>query len=309
MTPSREGGRWRLLIGTAAFVVLAPPSLLGLPLAGLLLAAGPRSRAEWTVAASVGLVSAALLALPAGDVLTAFVHAYTVLVAAAFVGLTLLAAPRETLLRRAARAGLIAGVAAVALASVTLHTSVWGALEWEARRQASATMRFFVALEPRTFAVYEPAVRVASETLPATLALQTLAGLALAWQWHTRVAQRPFGPPLAPFREFRFGDHWIWAVVASLALWVAPWVTPVLTALKLVALNMLVMLGGLYLVRGLAIVVAFSAAFGIAPAALVIGAAVAAVLAVPLLFLVPGLTTLGVTDTWLEFRRRLKAPA
>jgi hypothetical protein len=309
MTPSREGGRWRLLVGTAAFVIWAPPSLLGLPLAGLMLAARPRSRAEWSVAVGVGVGSAALLVLPATDVLTAFVHAYTVLVAAAFVGVTVFAAPQETLMRRAARAGLIAGVAVVALASLTLHTSVWGALHWEARRQASATMRVLVEMEPRTFAVYEPVVRFVSDTLPATLALQTLAGLSLAWQWHTRLAQRPFGPPLAPFREFHFGDHWIWAVVASLALWVAPWVTPAVTALKLAALNMLVMLGGLYLVRGLAIVVAFSAAFGIAPAALVIGAVVAAVLAVPLLFLVPGLATLGVTDTWLEFRRRLKAPA
>jgi hypothetical protein len=40
-----------------------------------------------------------------------------------------------------------------------------------------------------------------------------------------------------------------------------------------------------------------------------VGAVVAAALAVPLLFLVPGLATLGVTDTWLEFRRRLKVPA
>jgi len=74
-------------------------------------------------------------------------------------------------------------------------------------------------------------------------------------------------------------------------------------------LNVLVALGGLYLVRGIAIVVACSAAFGIAPVALVIGAVVSAVLLAPLLFLVPGLATLGVTDTWLEFRRRLKAPA
>jgi len=43
--------------------------------------------------------------------------------------------------------------------------------------------------------------------------------------------------------------------------------------------------------------------------ALVVCAAISAVLAVPLLFLVPGLAALGVTDTWLEFRRRLKAAA
>src|SRR5439155_1454653 len=126
-----------------------------------------------------------------------------------------------------------------------------------------------------------------SDTLPATLALQTLAGLALAWQWHRRVARNPLGPPLAPFREFHFGDHWVWAVVVSLTLWV----TPVVATLKLVALNLLVALGGLYLVRGVAIVVACSAAFGIAPVALVIGAVVAAVLIAPLKPRLPGSPT------------------
>src|SRR5881409_41010 len=254
MTPGGEGRRWRLLLGTAAFAAWAPPSLVGLPLAGLVLATRPRSTMEWGAATGVGVLSVGLLLLPASDFLTGFVRAYTVL-------------------------------AAAALASVQLGGSVWDALHWEARRQASAAMRVWVEIEPRTFAVYEPVVRFVSDTLPATLALQTLAGLALAWQWHRRVARNPLGPPLAPFREFHFGDHWVWAVVVSLTLWV----TPVVATLKLVALNVLVALGGLYLVRGVAIVVACSAAFGIAPVALVIGAVVAAVLIAPLLFLVPGL--------------------
>jgi len=144
-----------------------------------------------------------------------------------------------------------------------------------------------------------------SDTVPATLALQTLAGLTLAWQWHRRVARNPLGPSPAPFREFRFGDHWVWAIIVALL----GWITPVVAGLKLAALNLLVVLGGLYLVRGIAIVVACAAAFGIAPAALVIGAVVAAALALPLLLLLPGLATLGITDTWLEFRRRLKTRA
>src|SRR2546425_3132376 len=279
MTAGREGGRWRLILGTAAFAAWAGPSLVGLPLAGLLVAARPRSAAEWSAAVGVGLVSLGLLLLPATDLLTGFVRAYTVLLAAAFVAVTLFASAHESLLQRAVRAGLIAGVAAVALASLSLGSSVWDALHWEARRQASATMRVMVELAPQAFTVYEPVVRFVSDTVPATLALQTLAGLALAWQWHRRVARNPLGPPLAPFREFHFGDHWVWAVVVSLTLWV----TPVVATLKLAALNVLVALGGLYLVRGIAIVVACSAAFGIAPVALVIGAVVAAVLLAPLL--------------------------
>jgi len=302
MTAGGEGGRWRLILGTAAFAAWAGPSLVGLPLAGLLIAARPRSAAEWSAAVGVGVVSLGLLLLPASDLLTGFVRAYTVLLAAAFVAVTLFATAHESLLQRAVRAGLIAGVAAVALARVSLGGSVWDALHWEARRQASATMRVMVELAPQAFTVYEPVVRFVSDTVPATLALQTLAGLALAWQWHRRVARSPFAPPLAPFREFRFGDHWVWAIVVALVAWI----TPVVAGVKLAALNLVAVLGTLYLIRGIAIVAAFSGALGVAPAALVIGAVgvlLTAAVALPLL------AALGVTDTWLEFRRRLKAPA
>jgi len=93
----------------------------------------------------------------------------------------------------------------------------------------------------------------------------------------------------------------VWAVVAAIAVWI----TPLFGALKTAALNLLVVLGALYLLRGAAIVVAFAGVLGIAPAALVGALVVSAVLAVPLVFILPGLATLGVTDTWLEFRRRL----
>jgi len=246
-----------------------------------------------------------LLLLPGGDLLTGFVRAYAVLVAVAFATLTWFARGDATFLRAAVRASLVASAAAVALASVRFGSSVWSTLHWEATRAASATMRLVVEIEPRTFAVFEPIVRFASDTLPATLALQTLAGLALAWQWHRRVARNPLGAPLGRFREFSFGDHWVWVIVVSLGCVIAP----VVTGLKVAAMNVLIVLGALYLIRGLAIVVAFSGALGLAPVVLVVGGIVAAVLAVPLVLLVPGLATLGVSDTWLEFRRRLKVPA
>src|SRR5207247_9818299 len=82
--PNTEG-RWRLLLGTVAFVVWAPPSLLGLPLVGLLLATRPRTTVEWGPASGAGLLSAGVLLLPATDRLTGFVRAYPVIVAAAFL--------------------------------------------------------------------------------------------------------------------------------------------------------------------------------------------------------------------------------
>ncbi len=295
-------GRWRLILGVAAFAVWAPPSLVGLPFAALMVASRPKAATEWGAAGLVGAPSVALLLLPAGDLLTALVRAYVVLVTAAFV-VGLLLAP-TSLPRQALRASLVAGAAVLLLARITLGSSAWDALHWEATREASWTMRLLVEARPEIFAVFEPVVRFVSDTVPAMLLLQTFAGLALAWQWHVRIAQRPLGPALAPFREFRFGDHWVWAVVASLTVWI----TPVLAGLKMAALNMAVVLGALYLLRGVAIVLVFAAALGVSVGALAVGAAVATVLAVPLLLLVPGLATLGVTDTWWEFRRRLKAP-
>jgi hypothetical protein len=139
--------------------------------------------------------------------------------------------------------------------------------------------------------------------VPAIIVLQTLAGLALAWHCHRQIAAQPLGEPLAPFREFRFGDHWVWSLVGALTVWLVP----VLGGLKGAALNLGLVAATLYLLRGAAIVMAFAQAAGVSSAVLVVGTTVAAVLAVPLLLIVPGLWTLGVTDTWLAFRRRLAA--
>jgi len=54
---------------------------------------------------------------------------------------------------------------------------------------------------------------------------------------------------------------------------------------------------------------ALAAVTGVSPGALLIGGALAAALVLPLLFLVPGLATLGLSDTWLQFRRRFGRPA
>src|SRR5712691_1830830 len=148
MSVRQEGGRWRLILGTIAFAAWAPPSLVGLPLAGLLLAARPRSAAERGAALAVGLSSAGLLLVRAGDLLTGFVHAYIVLVAAAFATLTVFARPGQSFLRHGVRASLAAGLAAMVLARLDLGSSAWDALHWAATRDVSAAMRFVVEIQP-----------------------------------------------------------------------------------------------------------------------------------------------------------------
>jgi hypothetical protein len=290
---------WRLAVSTGVFALWAPLSFVGLPLAALMIAARPRGTRQWGAALLVGIPSVALLLLSArGDIVSAAAHAYIVLVAATFIALTLVAPAR--FFPQAVRASAIALGAGMLLARVVLGPEAGGMLQWEATRQASETLRA-LTVRPEVSAVLDPTVRFLGETVPALLVLQALAGLGLAWQWHQRVTAYPLGTALAPFREFRFADGWVWAVVAAVTVWI----TPLLAGLKAAALNLLVVAGILYLLRGAAIVVAFAVILGVSPLSLVLGLLAAAVFAVPLLFVVPGLATLGMSDTWLQFRRRL----
>ena len=290
--------RWRLVLGVIAFAAWAPVSLVGLPCAALLAVAPDRSARTRIAAALLGATSIALLAIP-GARLSAVIAAYTIILTAAFVaGAALAPAP---FLRQAVRAVGVGGAATALLVQLVWGSAGWGALAWEATRQAGLTMRVVVEFFPDTFTLYEPVVRFVSTTTPGMLALQSLAGLALAWQSHVVVTTQPLGPPLAPFREFRIGDAWVWGVVAWLALLIAP----VSSLLKIAGTNVGFVLGALYVLRGAAIVVSFAQALGVSAAALVIVATAAATIALPLFL--PGLCTLGITDTWYQFRQRLAA--
>ena len=299
----------------------APVSLVGLPCAALLLlapAAGEQSRGTevrggrggltQALAGLIGAVSVVLLVLggATGGRLGAVTSAYIVLATAAFVALILL--QPDAILRQALRSIAAAGVATAALIELIWGSDAWRSLAWEATRDASMTMRVILEKAPDAFAIYEPTVRFLSLTWPGMLALQTLAGLALAWQLHARIvaarastASVTAPAPLTRFKDFCIGDGWVWGIVA----WLSVLILPVSSALHIAGTNVGLVAGTLYVLRGAAIVATFAEAFGISGVALVIMAGAAAALAVPLLFVLPGLCTLGITDTWYQYRRRL----
>ena len=294
--------RWRLTLGTIGYVVWAPLPLVGLPFVGLIGLAGARTRGGWLAAYVAGLVSVAVL-VSADGLVGSFVAAFTVFVTAAFLGSVLLsnATPPAAVMRHAFRATFVGGTATALLARALWGETWWHSLQWEAVRGARVAVEYIIALLPETAPVFDQAIGFASGTLPGVLVLQAVAGITLAWQWHARVGERPLGEPVTPFRQFRFGDQWVWGLVVMVTIWAVP----KFAEFKAVAVNLAVVLGTLYVLRGAAIATAFATAAGITAAALVAGTVLAAVLFVPLLFLIPGLWTLGVTDTWLEFRRRL----
>lgn len=298
---------WRLGLALLAFVLWAHPSLVGLPFAALLLLLPSAQRPRWAqpLAGLIGAMSASLLVLTAqeGARLAAVTSAYVVIVTAAFVGLILMKPGASPILQQTLRALLIGMLATGALIQLFWGSEAWGALAWEATREAGVTMRSIVEVAPDTFMVYEPMVRFVSLTWPGMLALQTLAGLALAWHLYRRVAFAGAVVTATSFKDFRMGDGWVWGIVA----WLGVLILPVSSALHVAGTNLGLIASVLYMLRGAAIVVTFAEAFGVSVVALVIIAGLAAALAVPLLFVLPGLCTLGITDTWYQYRRRLAA--
>jgi len=201
----------------------------------------------------IGAVSLALLVLSGGSGgrLAAATSAYIVLVTAAFVSLVLL--KPAPILRQAFRSIVAAGLAAALLIQAIWGSSAWGALGWEATRQASITMRSIVEMAPDAFPIYEPIVRFVSLTWPGMLALQTLAGLALAWQLYRRIVARTAGEGVAPapvrFRDFYMGDGWVWGIVA----WLGVLILPVSSVLQVAGTNLGLVASTLYVLRGAAI--------------------------------------------------------
>lgn len=194
----RARTHWRLALGTAAFVLSAPASSVGLPLAALQLAARPRGRAQAIVGLLLGVVSVALLVTARGDLAGAAARSYVVLAAGSFVALALLAPAR--FLVQAVRASALTLGTAFVLARLVLGPEAGAMLRWDAIRQASEPLRALIAIWPQAYVAVEPTVRFVGETAPALLVLQAVAGLALAWEWHQRLALHPLGAPLAPWR-------------------------------------------------------------------------------------------------------------
>ncbi len=300
LTERSPGQWWRLALGTLAFLALAfyTRGLLALALAALLWAAGPTRWWERSLIALLILLGLAFVIPPTLVPLDAAIGAYTVFTTAAFAGGSLVA-PGSTL-RQALRATLWGVAATGTLGLVMRGRLFWSELHWSTVREMTTIVSYMVERSPKLAEYSVGIVQFLSDAFPALLLLSTLAALLLAWQWHARIARRPLGAPLGPFREFRFADQWVWGLVLALIIWAVP----KLAAFKWAAVNLGLVLGALYVLRGTAIVVAVAAAVGVPGWMLAAGAAVSGALVVPVFVLVPGLWTLGVFDTWLAFRQR-----
>src|SRR6267143_1582256 len=132
----------------------------------------------------------------------------------------------------------------------------------------------------------------AASLLPALLALESLAALALGWAAYRRLSPVQIGPPLSPLIDFTFNDQLVWglAVGATLCL------LPAFAEGRNAGYNLLLFFGTLYLIRGIGVLAWM--ARGRYVYVLILSL-------IPQVFVIVTLA-LGLGDTWLDLRKRAK---
>ena len=313
--PIRGGLGLPMMIGAAfVFAILAPMVLLTLPLTALVVFSQPiPSRHRLTVALAGGISVWWLVQI--GDPPDQVIRAAAVIGTAAFTIAT--AFTKWSLIHRSIAATTAAAIGVMAFTTV-LRTS-WSGVRWwiESRIGFSAQIALSwlatrneaeggsaVGSDPWVIQLedwFEVAVPLMADFFPATLAIQMLAGLALASVLYHRMTHRTRGT-LGRFRDFSFTEHLGWAAVVALGFVL---VTRFAT-IKILAANVLVVAGVLYALRGAA-VVSFALAMAGGPSFFT-----TAVIVLSILFMLPvvlpGTILLGVVDAGLDLRQRWSTP-
>jgi len=162
--------------------------------------------------------------------------------------------------------------------------------------QSRATLDKFPGVEEvdeRAIDMMREIPQRAATLLPALLALESLAVLALAWGVYWRLTPILIGPPLSPLTEFRFNDQLVWGLAVGTTLCLLP----AFQEGKNAGYNLLLFFGTLYLIRGTGVLAWI--ARGRYLLLIVLGL-------IPQVYIIVTLA-LGLGDTWLDLRRRAKA--
>jgi hypothetical protein len=302
--PGRGWGRVAVLaLATMVLSVVQPALLIFVPLALLAVALPPRRPVLLGLA---GLILWLTFGQGVVDrTMWYFERGWALLLGAWFVVMVALM-PRRRFLSRALAA--LCATTASAAAFLAVNRGGWAELDsavsdqlrfnaTEAVSRWSATFGFERVGEEMSRTVYA-AAELQAQLFPALLGLGSLAALGVAWWAFGRLA-RDEPAPLAPLREFRFGDSMVWLLIAGVLLLGLP-----LNALATrVGENLLTFTAVLYALRGLAVIVMVGGVPG--PIGMVLGA----LLVVFLYPFVMATTFLvGLSDTWLDIRARRQTP-
>jgi hypothetical protein len=304
----RGRGRWSTAFGLTLAVLLLSVfdalAIVLLPLAILVIALPTEQRLKWV---TLGLLLWLLVILLGGGPLAPLSRGWSMMLGATFLGLTMIRPEWSVITRGLATvaAAFVAGGVGLALGGEALgldglvreHFRTVSALTLSDLRQQIPDAPWVDELSLAT----EQIVDLQADLYPALLGLQSLAGLALAAWWTRRIRRSDSDAfTLAPMREFRFSDQLIWILIAGLALYLLPIGTE---PIQRFALNVLVFMGALYALRGLAVFVFL--AHGTRSIATIVLGAIALVVLYPVA--ITAALLMGVGDTWLDVRSRAAA--
>ncbi len=325
--PPREQGWARIVIALLAFLLLshAPVVRAAAPVVDTLMLlvpalaacfiAGWREGGSLVLALAWAALAGFLLAIPprpGSEAYADLARSWAVLVAGALGLVCILGWRRQFLGRALAAVGIAALIAALGMAFATHAASrIESVFARElALRNSNVLAQWAQGFPNASFApaaqewagrravqLQEASGTFAAPLYPALLALESLAACALAWGLYHRMSRARLGAALAPFRCFRFNDELIWALVAGMTISVLP----ALDALRVVGANLVVFFGALYALRGFGVIAWFYPQTTLGAQ---LAASAAAVVLLPVSL--PLAVGLGVTDTWIDWRRRMR---
>lgn len=284
--------------------VLLVPAIAACALVGWWQGGRPALALVW-VAAAVWLLSRPL---PGSEGFASLARGWGVLLAAVF-GMLLVLRPRRALLDQALVAVALTFVVAVVVLLTlpgAIGTDLGRLLETEYASRVGEWRTWITALDAQPAWMAELREPVLAEyarlpdrsvvVLPAALALQSLAVLAVAWALYQRLGRARIGPPIGRLRDFRFGDQLVWGLIVGITLVLVE----AFGELRGAGINLLVFFGALYVVRGAGVLAWLLGPKRWARVLLV------AVGVVAWQLLAPFALVLGVGDTWLDWRGRTR---
>jgi hypothetical protein len=283
---------------TLVFAPIPPLVLVGLPLALLLVASGPRN--AWSVVVVAVAVGLALIGERTG--LWWFARGWPLLLGGAYV---MVAAWRPWWSFSATALASLALAVLVAVTVFALSPGAWLDVDTLMARQIASeteawSARLGLAGEESAQSLLRQAAGLQVALFPAFLGVASLGALGLAVTVRDGLsgkASRGFGR----LRSFRFNDHLVWVWLVGLTLIVAP----VGGVAARVGGNAVLFMGLLYVLRGFAVVLSLMG--GISVLAGVIGGLVAVLLYPLLAFAAAVALILGLGDTWINIRARVRS--
>jgi Predicted membrane protein (DUF2232) len=231
---------------------------------------------------------------------------WAILLAGWFVALTLVR-PSSSFVGRALLTTV--GTFVVSASVIASRFEGWARLDWTVRQSlmngvdaALQGMRLLMGDNGPSEALVTAVMKTAEqqgEIFPALLGLSSVAALGAAWWLYVRLAwgsDRGIGP----LRDFRFNDHLVWLFIAGIAVLVMglgdSWARA--------GTNTVVFMGGLYALRGVAVVAFLSGGLSFVNGVFL---AIALTFVGPLV--VGGALIIGLGDTWLDVRTRAEKAA